>query len=189
MPESWPLFVVLLGVSALIAEILSANFFRVRASLTSDYGDRVRVAGTKIIADKYMPRLALLIQEVQERGLEPGDPNTVAELTSAEFFEKIVELYDPLRERSALQDELTQLKRRGERVAKLGLVFAITLPLSYVLAAWPFAVLSDPYKTITLTLWVALFVLVPLCGAGWNLWHFWRSRAHLDEALDSLASD
>lgn len=189
LPENWPLLAALLGVSALTAQFLWVNFFNVRATLTTDFNDRVRVAGTRIVADKYVPRLAQLLEDIRESGFEPGDPDAVPELTSTEFFDKIIEVYQPLRERSALDKQLGSLKRRGEQVAKLGGVFVLTLPFSYFVLLWPVPFPSDPYKTIVLTLWVALLVVAPFCAAAWNLCLFWRDRARLDEALDSITSD
>ena len=189
MPESWPLFAALLTVSALVAQFLWANFFNVRATLNKDFSDRVRVAGTRIIADKYVPRLAQLLEDIAESGLEPGEPDAIPELTSMEFFDKIIEVYAPLSERSALDERLGSLKRRGERVAWSGGIFIITLPLSYFVLLWVMPLPSQPYKTVVLTLWVALLVVAPFCAATWNLCLFWRDRARLDEALDSVASD
>ena len=189
LPDNWPLFVALLGVSAIVAQFLWANFFNVRATLTKDFSDRVRVAGTRIIADKYVPRLAELLEDIRESGLEPGEPDAIPELTSAEFFDKIIEVYQPLRERWGLDGQLGSLKRRGERVARLGGIFALTLPFSYFVLLWPVPFPNHPYKTVVLTLWVSLLVVAPFCAAVWNLCLFCRDRARLDEALDSLTSD
>lgn len=189
LPANWPLVVFFLGVSGLVAQFLWSNFFNVRASLTKDFSDRIALAGTKIIADTYMPRLADLLERISERGVEPGDEALMAELASTEFFGKITGIYEPLRERAALDGSLASLKRRGERVAKFGVVFVVTLPLSYVVILWPVPVAANSLRTVAVTLWLVLFVVGPVCGAVWNLCAFWRDRTGLDETLDSIMKE
>ncbi len=173
-------------ISIFVGQFLWSNFFNIRSSLRKDFGDRLEQAKLKIIADKYIPRLAYLYEEIQESGVEFGDEALMAELTSTEFFGRIIALYEPLSERKALEDKLASLKRRGERVAIWGGVFVFTLPLSYFLFLWPISIPSNPFRIIALTLWLVFLVLAPFCSAAWNLALFWQERAHLDETLDSL---
>jgi len=175
-----------LTISISVGQFLWSNFFNIRSSLRKDFADRLEQARLKIIADKYRPRLAQLYEEIQQSGVDFGNEALMAELTSTEFFGRIIALYEPLSERKALDDRLASLKRRGERVAGWGGVFVFTLPLSYFLFLWPVPISSNPSRVILLTLWLAVLVLAPFFLAAWNLALFWQERAQLDETLDSL---
>lgn len=186
LPSNWPLLGAFLTASAVIAHFLWANFFNVRASLRRDFGDRVKQAKTRIIAEKYIPRLAGLYEELRKTGVESSDQAVMAELTAADFFGKIIDIYEQLRDRAALDDKLASLKRRGEQVAIWGGLFVVTLPLSYFVISWPVPAAANSFRTIAVTLWLVLLVFVPFCAAAWNLCMFWRERADLDETLDCV---